>query len=369
MTLDMAFFVFSMFACIAILYILAMLWFSNIRSTHLKSFLWFGCMTGVWIFFSAISSIAAPQHFTFLYTVHAVTGCVFPYVFFWYALQYSNAKIVRSKPFVFILCTLPLLDAIAFATNPLHHLMFLSYTYPDLPVGPLFWVHAIFGYVAFLGALVVIIVHVFRNARKTSIMLLTAFSTLFPFIINLLLAFNLLGTRYDYTSIGFFVTFTLFFLITYRTGPFNFKSIALSNIFTSLSDVIMIANARGVIVDSNAAFHKVFPTFLLNAGKTTVAEFVEWLSSRVSSCSTGALLSELGNIGKAHESGEFSLPLEDDAGLPDNALEKSGHRTFTLRRELIRRDPQKISGYMITMSDESIYRAIDRKSTRLNSSH
>ena len=358
MTFDIAFFTFSIFACGAIIYILTMLWFSNTRSTQLKSFLGFGSVVCVWIFFSAVASIAAPQHFTFLYTVHAVTGCVFPYVFLWYALQYCGSKLIRFKPFIFLLCAVPLLDAIAFATNYLHRLMFLTYDYPDLSVGPLFWVHAIFGYIAFLGAFIAIFTHVFRNIRKTPMMLISALSTLIPLIINVFLALNLLGTRRDFTSVGFFITFTLFFLTTYRTGPFSFKSIALTNIFTSLADIIIIANARGVIVDANAAFRKSFHAFPLRLGKTTVAEFAEWLSEYVSNCSTSGLLSEIADIDKPHESGEFSIYFEDGAAVPNASSNNGEVRTFTLRRDLIQRERQRTFGYLITMSDVSTYRAM-----------
>ena len=357
MAFDILFFSFSLLACAVIFYILTMLWFSNARSSQLKSFLMFGGAVGVWLLFSAIASIAAPQHFTMLYTVHAVTGCVFPYVFLWYALNYCNSKLTRIKPFIFILCAIPLLDAAAFATNPLHRLMFLTYDYPDLPTGPLFWIHAIFSYIAFLGALITIFAHIFRRARKTPMVIITAFGTLLPFVINLLLALNLLGTRRDFTSVGFFITFALFFLTTYRSGPFSFKSIALTNIFTSLSDVILISNARGVVVDSNTAFRGSFPEFPLTVGKTTVTEFMAWLSPRVFSCQPENLLLGIDDIGTLHENGEFSVLNNGYSTLPDNVSNIGEIRTFTLHRDLIQHK-KKPSGFLITMSDVSAYRAM-----------
>ena len=346
---DIIFFSLSLFACGAIVYILTMLWFSNTHTPQLKGFMGFGAAAALWIFFSAIASIAAPQYFVVLYTLHTVTGCLFPYVFLWYALQYSNSRLVRNKPFICLLCIIPLLDAIAFATNPLHRLMFLTYDYPDLPTGPLFWIHAILGYIAFLASLIVIFAYVSRRARRTPLIMLTAFSTLFPFVINVLLAFNLLGTRHDFTSVGFFVTFTLFFVSTYRAGPFSFKAVALTNIFTSLSDIIMIANARGVIVDANVAFGNTFPAFPLTIGKSTVSEFAAWLSLYVVNCAPDTLLSELDDLRRDHPSGEFTVRISDDTGY--------NFMTFTLRRDVIwkKKNP---SGYLITMANVSTYRAM-----------
>jgi len=360
MTFDVAFFAFSLFACAVIIYILTMLWFSNTRSRQLKSFLGFGAAAVLWIFFSAISAVADPKYFVVLYTAHTVTGCVFPYVFLWYALDFCNSKLTHNRPFIAVLCTIPLLDAVVFATNPWHRLMFLTYNYPDLPTGPLFWVHAIFGYIAFLMALVTLFAYVFRRARRTPMLVLAAFSTLFPFVLNLLLAFNMLGTRHDFTSVGFFITFALFFQTTYRMGPVSFKSIALTTIFTSLSDVILISNARGVIVDCNNAFRWMFPTFSLVVGKTPVAEFISWLSGYVVDYWPDNLLRDVADIETDHESGEFSVLLNQES-------DGAGSLTFTLRRDLIRQS-RKLSGYLITMSNVSAYRAMIREINQKNES-
>jgi len=347
MVVDLIFFTCSLTACGFILYILTMLWFSNTHTSQLISFLGFGGAAGLWIFFNAIAAVASPDYFVFLYTLHTVTACVFPYVFVWYALNFCNSPLLKCKPFLLILNILPILDAVAFLTNPLHHLMFLTYDYPDMPLGPLFWVHAIFGYIAFLVALIMILVYSLRRARKTPAIIIAMFSTLIPFIINVLLALNIMGRSYDLTSIGFFITFTVFFLTTYSSGPFSFKSIAMANIFMSLSDIIMIANTRGVIVDLNAAFTNTFPEFPLKIGKTTVTEFMTWLADRVLWCSNGKLLSRVYDMNSTHDSGEFSISIDHDKV-----------HTFTLRRDLLNQSTKNMSGYLITMSDVSTYRAM-----------
>ena len=356
MLLDVLFFVFSIAAFLVIVYILAMLWFSNTRSLQLSSFLGFGVATGLWIFFSAVAAIAAPEYFMMMYTVHTVTGCIFPYVFFWYALNFSESSLVHSKPLRYVLILLPVLDAIAFATNPWHKLMFLTYDYPNLPTGPLFWVHAIFAYIAFLGALITILRYVFRHARKTPMMLVAAASTIFPFVINVLLAFNLLGTRHDFTSVGFFVTFTLFFLTIYRSTPLSFKSLALANIFTSLSDVILIADEHGNVVDSNPAFRATFADFPLLEGQTTVSEFMQWLASRVTNYSPESMLAEAGDISTSLYNGEITLRVGGATSINDD--ETASERTFTVRRDFILQQNQMPSGFVITMSDVSAYRAM-----------
>ena len=291
--MDIVFFSLSIIACAVILYILAMLWFSNTHSRQLKSFIAFGLSVGLWIFFTAISAVADGQHFVFMYSVHSVTACVFPYIFVWYGLNLWESKLTRCKPFVFVLFLIPTLDAILLATSPFHHLMIMSHeNYPEILLGPLFPVHMLFAYAAFLASLILIFVNIWRNTKRTPVMIATAATTILPFAVNIALALNLLDRHYDFTAISFFLTFTVYFLTTYHVGPFSFKSIALTNIFTSLSDIIVITNSKGVIVDSNDAFAGTFPNFPLVLSKTTMEDFTGWLSGRAVSCSP--------EIGRAH---------------------------------------------------------------------
>ena len=347
MAADMIFFLFSLIACGFILYILTMLWFTNMHTRQLISFLGFGGASGLWMFCNAFVSISAPEYFVFLYTVHAVTACIFPYIFFWYALNFSKSPLRNFKPLTIILTVLPVLDAFAFMTNPLHNLMIVNYDYPDLIPGPLFAVHAIPGYLAFLAAFITLFAYVLRRAKKTPAIIIATLSTIIPLLINLLLLFNIINRKYDLTSIGFFITFTVFFVTTYSSGPFSFKSIAMANIFASMSDIITIANSRGAIVDRNTAFVNTFSAFPLKVGKSTVTEFMTWLSDRVLYSTDENLLS-----------GEFSVYLRDCADILADSPDYDKVLTFTLRREHISQSTKNMSGYLITMSDVSTYRAM-----------
>ena len=346
---DVVLFVLSLVICSVILYIIASTWFSNAHTKQLRSFGGFGLAVCLWTMFSAMIIVSSAEHFVFVYTVHLVTGCVFPYVFFWYSLNFVNSKAAHSKLLTRALVLLALLECVAFATNPWHKLMFTAYTYPDLPVGPLFVVHAVIGYALVLASFITIFRHVFKVANRTRFMVLAALSTFVPYIINILLMFDLLGTRRDLTPVGFFLTFTLFWLASSRSGLFNLKSMALTNIFASLSEVIIIVDAYGVVVDFNTAFSKTFPEFTPLRDKTHISEFGGWLAANVEAAQA-ALLSESLDIASVSYGGEFDMiPAEDD---PEHT-----RRTFTLRRERISQS-STTSGYVITISDVSVYRAM-----------
>ena len=347
---DIVFFCISLLVCVVIMYIVAVLWFSNERDRQLKVFMLVGLLTCLWTFFSAMTIIVIPEYFTFVYVLHSVAGGAFTFCMLLYALYSCNSRLVESAAVRWIIIGAGTLDVLAIATNPWHRMLIAEYNYPEMPMGPLFWVHALLAYAAALAALITFFRYVFRFARKTPLLVMAAFSTLLPYILNVLLALNVLGTRRDLTSVSFFITFALFFLASYRSGLFNFKTMAMTSIFTSLADIMIIVNSRGVIVDINTAFRKNFADFSPEVGKTTMLEFTEWLSGRVTACQPENLLSGFSEGEGLHEAGEFSLPCAGAGG------EKSTN-TFTLRREQIRKN-KNLSGYVISMSDVSAYRAM-----------
>ena len=165
MVLDSFFFVVSLLFCGVIVYILAMLWFTNPHTSQVKAFMGFGLVACLAIFFSAVSTVAAPAYFAASYVAHTIVGSAFPYVFLWFALQFSNAKFSHSRALQVVLWVLALSDSFLHGTNPLHRLMLLNYNYPDMPVGPLFWIHAIFSYAALLAAFITIFYYTFRYIR------------------------------------------------------------------------------------------------------------------------------------------------------------------------------------------------------------
>ena len=356
MVFDLIFVALSLLACCITVYIISLLWFANIHTRQMKSFLGFGLTACLCMFFTAMLSITGPEYYTVMYSAHSIATCISPYVILWFALNFSGSRLADLKPIRVVLWVLPLADALLYATNPLHHLLLASYEHGNIQIGSLFWVHAIFAYVALLVALFSLFRYVFSHVCKASVVL-AALSTLFPLVWNLLLALDVIQASYDFTSLGFFVCFALFFFTTYRSGHFSFKSIALTNIFASLSDAIIIVNERGVIEDANPSFRSTFSTFSLTTGRTTVSEFMTWLSGRVLACQPKGLLSELDDSGQWYKNGEFSILPDKSVASRIAALESGGALTFTLRREsLLRR--KNTSGYLITMSDVSAYRAM-----------
>jgi len=351
MSIDIIYIMLSLCICGAILYITAMLWFCNAHTRQLKSFIGFGISSFFWTLCSALTAICKPEHFIFMYAVHSVSACVFPYVFCWFALCYTDSKLTRIPAFISLLIALPLVDSVLLATNPWHFLVIKSYE--GLLTGPLFWLHAVFAYAVTLLGLSHLAWYVIRSPKRSPATIIAGISSCFPFIINLLLALDMLGTREDWTPIGFFVTFTLFYLATYKTDLFNFKSIALSGIFTSLTDIIVIVNARGVVVDMNDAFVRAFPEVPITPGETPFSLFKAWLSICITETEPQNLLQMLDNAKGGSVRGEITL--ETMRGEGETVI-----RTYSLRKEFINRR-SGASGWVVTMSDVSEYRSMIRE--------
>ena len=341
--LDSMFFTFSLIACFCVIYIIAMLWFSNERTSHVKSFTYFGITICLWIFFSGILTVTSSEYFTIVYTLHYVTAIFFPYSFLWYSLHFSESKLIKSKLLSMIILMVPLADALLAATNPWHSLVFNGYeNYPDLVTGPLFAVHAVLAYIAVLGGLITSFIYVFKQVKKTPIMIIASFSTLVPYIINIIFAMGIVRVKWDLTAVGFFLTYALFFLASYNSGVFSFKSIALSRIFQSLNDMMVIVNSYGVIVDTNKSFDTAFQDFPLTARETTAADFFTWVAEQVSECQPENLLRDVSNQGIPLKSGEFNM--------------SGSRRTFTFSSEVIYSGKNNVSGHVIVMADVSRYR-------------
>ena len=359
MIFDLIFFTFSLFACIVVAYLIAMLWFANIRTRQMKSFIFFGITAFSCIFSNGIMPVISAAYYSPMYIAHSIATCISPYAFLLYALNFTRSKLINLKPLIVALWIFPTLDVLLAATNPLHQLILISYEHGNIVTGPLFWVHAIFAYSAMVWALFTVFRYVFRQVRSPWT-IISAFSTLVPIILNLMMALGLLGTRYDFTSLGLFISFTIFYLTTYRSEQFSFKSVALTNIFTSLSDVTIIANQNGLIEDVNAAFHNNFPAFTLKLGETAVNEFSQWLSAHVTECHPVDLLTCVNNLEHPNERGEFSISSANSGVLIDDASQSEDIHTFSLRREIIRQK-DNLSGFLITISEITEYHSMIRE--------
>ena len=345
MWLELSIFSISIIFCGIIVYILGHLWFGDTRNRQSKSFFTLGVLVSFWTLMNAIAIVSAEQFFPYMYTLRITMVSIIPFSVFWFILNFAQVRILKYRSFMFLIWFFPVLDALAMLTNPLHHLMFLDYAYPIPTRGIGFWIHTGGDFIALVICFIVLLRHIFKNARKEPLVIAAGFGTFFPYILNMLYTFGARFIPYDITPLGFFITFMLFSLSSYRSQLFNLKAMTLTSIYSLLKDVILVINERSFIMDASPAAAEAFPDFSFNAGQSSLGDFFSYIKNQDSKRIPENLFDPLEN-GMTERKGELRLHRQDGRLV-----------TFmvTLRTITVRNRP---TGSILVMSDVSIYRSM-----------
>ncbi len=277
MNLEIGLFLISILAFTIITYILGLLWFGDKRNRQLTSFFILGVLVCFWTMLNAIAIINDEKYFPYIYSLRMIFVCAIPFSLLWYCLNFSEPKLLNFRLTPIIISALAIADIIAMLSNPIHHLFFLNYSFPIPPRGPLFWIHLAVGFVAVILAFFYLIRHVLINARNQPIIILTGIGTLIPYTFNVMYTFRVFDFKYDLTPIGFFVTFLLFAYYSYGSRMQGFRFSMINDIFYSLEDLILICSEENIIEDANDAVQKTFPDFAMILGRTTIADFIQYI--------------------------------------------------------------------------------------------
>ena len=328
-----------------IIYILGFLWFGDTRNRQSRSFFLLGVFVTVWTLLNGITIISNVRYFPFIYTLRITMVCVVPFSILWFFLNFSGSKLLRFRFIRPIVCAFPVIDVLAMLTNPLHQFMFLDYAFPSPARNIGFWIHLVGTFTAVLIAFVILIRHIFKNARNEPLLIAAGIGTFFPYILNMLYTAEIRFIPYDITPLGFFITFMLFALLAYKSRLFNLKALTLTSIYSFLKDVILIINESSEIVDANPAAAETFPELSFASGHCSLGKFFAHIKQQKAECSPENLLEPL-EAGTVERRGEIRFTTEDGRVM-----------TFmvTLRAILIN---NKTAGSILVMSDVSIYRSM-----------
>ena len=345
MSLELVIFTISIIFCGIILYILGLLWFGDTRNRQSKSFFAMGVFVTLWTLLNAIAIISAEKYFSYIYTLRITMVSIVPFSVLWFILNFARVNFIKSRLAVFLVWVLPCLDALAMLTNPLHHFMFADYSFPSPTRGLGFWIHMVVDFVAVIVCLVVLLRYVFKYARKEPQVILAGFGTFIPYILNVLYTAQLRFIPYDITPLGFFITFMLFAVLSYKSQLFNLKALTLTSIYSLLKDSILIINERSVIMDASPAASEAFPDFSFAAGHSSLGDFFSYLKRNKAECIPPNLFEPL-EEGIHERKGELRLRKENGRLL-----------TFmvTLQSIMVR---SRLTGSILVMSDVSIYRSM-----------
>ncbi|MCL2127402.1 MAG: ATP-binding protein [Treponema sp.] len=328
-----------------IIYILGLLWFGDTRNRQSKSFFTLGVFVTFWTLFNGIAVISSEQFFPIIYTLRIMMVAIVPFAVFWFILNFAQIPNLKSRKVIFMVWFFPVLDALAMLTNPLHKLMFSDYLFPTPARNIGFWVHTGGDFVVVIISFIILLRHIFRHARKEPMVIAAGFGTFIPYILNMLYTMGVRFIPYDITPLGFFITFMLFAVSSYRSQLFNIRAMTLNNIYSLLKDVIVVFNDRSLLMDYSPHAGKVFPGFDFANGQKSLGDFFSYLREEAVECSPKNLLDPAIG-GTVERNGEIKLRRENGAEVTF---------TVTLRIIIVMNRP---TGYILVMSDVSTYRSM-----------
>ena len=345
MWIEITIFVISLLFSGIIVFILCFLWFGDKRNRSSVSFFCLGVFVTLWTILNAVAIISDERFFPFLYTLRISFVCIIPFSFFWFIFNFSHVRTHKFRYILPVICIVPSLDVLAMITNPLHHLMFLDYAFPIPARGPGFWVHTFVDFFMITVSFIILIRYVFKHARNEPMVIAAGFGLFFPYILNILYTSRIFFIPYDITPLGFFVTFMLFAVSSYRSQLLNIKALTMTNIYALLKDIILVIDDRNRIMDANPAAQAAFPGFLFDAGQSTLERLFNYLREQNAECIPEDLFVPL-KTGNTERGGDLKLYRKDGKMI-----------TFmvTVKPIILRKKP---TSYIIIMSDVSVYHSM-----------
>jgi len=346
MWIEGAIFVISLVFSSVIVYILCFLWFGDTRNRRSVSFFCLGIFVIFWTLLNAISIISDEKFFPFIYTLRISFVCIIPFSVFWFILNFAHVRTYKYRFALPVICIFPALDIIFIFTNPLHHLMFPNYDFPVPARGPLFWAHTIIDFLVVLLCFIILIRYILKHARDEPLVIITVFGMSIPYILNILYTTEIQRfIPYDITPLGFFITFMLFAITSYKSQLLNIKTITMNNIYAIIKDAILVFDEQNRILDTNPAALMAFPHFPFITGQSTLEKFFAHLLEQNAECTPNDFFERLIK-GDTERSGEIKLH------------PKNGHiETYmvTPKTIMVRKKPK---GYILIMSDVSVYHSM-----------
>jgi len=218
MVSELVLFSVSVLVCLIIVNLLGKIRDSSRRDRRMVSFYTLSISMLGWIILNTFTIIRNQEYFAFITTAKMIFVCIIPYVSAWFLINFTESKLAYSKAFKIILITIPTLDILALITNPFHYLYYLSYEYPRVPVGPLWYVHLAFTTVTFGFFSVLLFRYIKQNYRRSPLLIYAGIGIILPFVLNMLYSFNVGGFEHDISPLGFFVTVLFFYYYTNVSG-------------------------------------------------------------------------------------------------------------------------------------------------------
>jgi len=335
----------SLFASASLVKLLLKVRSDNTRDGRLTSFFYLSCIVLAWILLNLLTAVTKPEYYHFANKLKLVIVCIIPYATCWFFMNVIKSRLVDSKIFKIILIALPAISILAIQTNPFHKQIYLAYEYPFYPLGPLFWIYLSLSTGTAVFTYVLVVIYIVKHFRRQPWMIAICIIAIFPYFLNVMYSFNLLGFMWDLTPLGYFVLVISFAYVSTNSQMFHYRSETLSLMFDTIRQIIITVNNHGNIIDANKSFIKVFPDYPISFGTTPITDFIEYIKKQSMNCIPENLLDSFCDY-KNDEiiSGEINISIPE-------------FKTYIISRVPIRQFGEIIN-YTITFDDVSDYRGM-----------
>lgn len=227
----------------------------------------------VWMLAVVAANFADPAdaHTLWVYDALTYIGAAFAPAFCLLIALTLSKGLERLPPRYLALFILPVVTNIVVWTNPLHHLMYKEFSVysSHLIFGPYMLVSGAYSYLCTLISIYVMVRHAVAMQRRliTQQTILFCAGSAIPGIVNLLGTLHITDLSIAATPLAFIATIALHGYAIYHFHMLDIKPIAMQKVLDWLSDCYLVTDEKGMIIDCNAAFEKIFVQYGMSRGK------------------------------------------------------------------------------------------------------
>ena len=336
-------FLFSLLAFAVLIYMVFSVWFTGKRTEYLRLFFALGLTASFWVLINGINIILPPDQFARLYTLQMVPVCLAPPLLLLYILHFTESRYAGNRIITSILLTTLSIDLIFLFTNPIHGAMIAGFEGYRPITGDLFLVHAALAYIPLLIACIIFLRYYIRNVRKVPALTIVALAFIIPIIFNIYFTIGLIDLDFDLTPFSLLAMIAVFAAYSIYFRLFSVKEVAYANIFSSVSDALIVINNSGILVDANQAFKNALPGLVLHNDITSAEKVIAHMSQITVEKKPDDLLRMIRIQNMEIHDAEITLQIEEDL------------RTYTLNKNIIKHRGQ-YAGFIVSLTDISSYR-------------
>ncbi len=213
----------------------------------------------------------AEEHLLWVYdSITYIGGAFAPMFSLLIVLAFTKSLEKLPKRYL-LLALIPILTNVVAWTNPSHHLLYRQFSLysSQIVFGPYIYVSGAFSYLCMVLSIYFMARYSLRMKKKLIAQQAALFciGSLIPSFVNLIGTLHLADLSFAATPLGFIATVVLHGFAIYYFHMLDIRPIAMQRVLDWISDCYLVTDGRGVIIDCNAPFEKIFGQYGMARGK------------------------------------------------------------------------------------------------------